>query len=55
MFVDVGGGFRQQAKLLRDAFPEIPGRIVVQDLAPMKGDDIPGIEFQVHDFNQGSL
>jgi hypothetical protein len=50
MFVDVGGGFGHQAKLLKDTFPDIPGKFVVQDLPQMKGKDLPGIEFQIHDF-----
>ena len=52
MFVDVGGGFGHQAKLLKNTFPDIPGRFIVQDLEQMKGKDIPGIEFQAHDFYQ---
>jgi hypothetical protein len=43
MMVDIGGGFGHQAKLLKDTFPEIPGKLIVQDLAQMKGEDIPGI------------
>jgi demethylsterigmatocystin 6-O-methyltransferase len=50
MMVDVGDGFCHQAKLLKDAFPKIPGKLIVQDLPQMKGEDIPGIEFQAHDF-----
>jgi hypothetical protein len=52
MLVDVGGGFGHQAKLLKDTFPNIPGRLIVQDLHQMKGEDIAEIEFQAHDFYQ---
>ncbi|EHK96043.1 putative Sterigmatocystin 8-O-methyltransferase [Glarea lozoyensis 74030] len=48
--VDVGGGFGHQANLLKDTFPTLPGKLVVQDLPQMKGEDLPGIEFQAHDF-----
>ena len=41
MFIDAGGGFGHQAKLLKDE----PGRVVVQDLAQMKGGAILRIEF----------
>ena len=49
MMVDVGGGFGQQAKLLKDAFPSLAGRVVVQNL-PLLSQTIPGIEFVEHDF-----
>ena len=52
MLVDVGGGFGNQAKLLKDSFPNIPWRLIVQDLHQMKGEDITKIEFQAHDFYQ---
>lgn len=52
MFVDVGGGYGQRAVALRKDFPQLPGKIIVQDL-PMSIDRAPqveGVEFQVHDF-----
>lgn len=52
IFVDVGGGYGQKAIALRADFRQMPGRIIVQDLA-MTIDRAPkhdGIEFQVHDF-----
>jgi hypothetical protein len=52
MLVDVGGGLGHQAKLLKDTFPNIPGRLIVQDLHQMKGEVISEIEFQAHDFYQ---
>jgi demethylsterigmatocystin 6-O-methyltransferase len=51
-FVDVGGGYGQKAIALKDEFPQLPGRIIVQDL-PMSIDRAPkvdGIEFQAHNF-----
>jgi hypothetical protein len=50
MMVDVGGGCGHQAKPLKDTFPNLPGKLVVQDLPQMEGKGIPGIEFQAHDF-----
>jgi hypothetical protein len=52
MFVDVGGGYGQKAIALRHDFPQLPGRVVVQDL-PMTIERAPkadGIEFMTHDF-----
>ncbi|CAI6325081.1 unnamed protein product [Periconia digitata] len=52
MFVDVGGGYGQRAMALKKDFPQIPGKIIVQDL-PSSIDRAPpaeGLEFQVHDF-----
>ncbi|KAF2185209.1 S-adenosyl-L-methionine-dependent methyltransferase [Zopfia rhizophila CBS 207.26] len=52
IFVDVGGGYGQKAIALKEAFPDLPGRIIVQDL-PMSIERAPkveGIEFMVHDF-----
>ncbi|KAL1799816.1 hypothetical protein ACET3X_000158 [Alternaria dauci] len=52
LLVDIGGGFGQHSVAFKKKFPEILGRIVVQDVpstlahAP-KAD---GIEFQTHDF-----
>jgi demethylsterigmatocystin 6-O-methyltransferase len=52
MFVDVGGGYGQKAIALKNDFPDLPGKIIVQDL-PMTIDRAPkvdGIDFAVHDF-----
>jgi hypothetical protein len=52
MFVDVGGGYGQKAIALRNDFPQLPGRVVVQDL-PMTIERAPktdGIDFMTHDF-----
>ncbi|KAJ5525459.1 hypothetical protein N7494_012109 [Penicillium frequentans] len=34
LFVDVGGGFGQQAIAFREKYPQLEGRVIVQDLAP---------------------
>lgn len=52
MFVDVGGGYGQKAIALKEAFADLPGRIIVQDL-PMtiqRAPKVDGIEFMSHDF-----
>lgn len=51
-FVDVGGGYGQRSIALKKDFPELSGKILVQDL-PMFIDTAPtvdGIEFKAHDF-----
>ncbi|RYO43497.1 Demethylsterigmatocystin 6-O-methyltransferase [Alternaria arborescens] len=52
LLVDVGGGFGQHSVAFKKKFPELPGRIVVQD-APSTlahAPKVDGIEFQTHDF-----
>jgi demethylsterigmatocystin 6-O-methyltransferase len=52
LLVDVGGGFGQQASSFKNRFPNLPGRLVVQDI-PETLDRAPpaeGIEFMAHDF-----
>lgn len=52
LFVDVGGGYGQKAIALKEAFPDLPGQIIVQDL-PMTIKNAPtvdGIDFMAHDF-----
>lgn len=34
LFVDIGGGFGQQAIAFREKYPQLEGRVIVQDLAP---------------------
>lgn len=52
VFVDIGGGMGHQCEDLKSKYPNLPGRIILQDLphaiaaAPAK----PGIEAQAHDF-----
>lgn len=52
LLVDVGGGFGQQALGFKTAFPELPGRIIVQDISSTLdvAKPIPGVEFMVQDF-----
>ena len=54
ILVDIGGGFGQQAIAFRDKYPEIPGRIVVQDIPETLAGatPVPGIELVAHDFFQ---
>jgi demethylsterigmatocystin 6-O-methyltransferase len=54
LFVDVGGAFGQQAAAFRHAFPNLPGRIIVQDLPVtlMSAKPIESLEFVAHDFHK---
>ena len=53
LLVDVGGGLRHDLLVFKKAFPELPGRLIIQDL-PVVIDDIKdppyGIEAMKHDF-----
>lgn len=52
LFVDVGGGYGQKSIVLKQAIPDLSGKIIVQD-QPMFIDEAPtvdGIEFMAHDF-----
>lgn len=49
-FVDLGGGYGQEAVTLRKRFPSLPGRIVLQDLPQVaSGLGLEGVEVMVHD------
>lgn len=52
LMVDIGGGFGQQSKALRARFPDLPGRVVVQDIAQTLCAATPAerIQFAAHDF-----
>ena len=52
MFVDVGGGYGQKAISLKRAFPQLPGRFIVQDLpgTVTNAPQVPEIETMGHDF-----
>lgn len=54
IFVDVGGSIGHQCAALKARHPNIPGRIIYQDLPPVipHGLKIPGVEPMVHDFWQ---
>ncbi|KAF2194084.1 S-adenosyl-L-methionine-dependent methyltransferase [Zopfia rhizophila CBS 207.26] len=55
MFVDVGGGIGQQCKALRARYPELKGRIILQDLPQViqKADVGDDIEAMSMDFFEG--
>jgi demethylsterigmatocystin 6-O-methyltransferase len=52
LLVDVGGGFGTHSVFFKNKFPDLPGRIVVQDIPSTlaHAPRVPGIEFQEHDF-----
>lgn len=52
LLVDIGGGFGQQALAFKKKFPDVDGRIVVQDIASTlsSAPKVEGLEFQEHDF-----
>ncbi|PLB45682.1 S-adenosyl-L-methionine-dependent methyltransferase, partial [Aspergillus steynii IBT 23096] len=52
ILVDVGGGYGQQAIAFRQRFPQLPGRVVVQDIPETlkHAAAVDGIEFMAHDF-----
>ncbi|KIA75618.1 O-methyltransferase [Aspergillus ustus] len=52
LFVDVGGSIGHQAKALRDRFPTLPGKVIVQDLPGVVAEAPPieGVEFVGFDF-----
>ena len=54
VFVDIGGGIGHQCVELRSKLPELPGRIILQDLAHCVDGAIltPGVENVVHDIFQ---
>lgn len=52
MLVDVGGGNGSQCALLRGGWPEMPGRLILQDRHDVvaKALEVPGIEKMSYDF-----
>ncbi|KAL9090484.1 MAG: hypothetical protein Q9165_005245 [Trypethelium subeluteriae] len=52
VFVDVGGGIGHQCQLFKDRYPNIQGRVVLQDQPPMIAQalPLPGVEKSAHDF-----
>ncbi|PWY86728.1 S-adenosyl-L-methionine-dependent methyltransferase [Aspergillus heteromorphus CBS 117.55] len=55
LFVDVGGGLGQQAIAFRQRYPALPGRVILQDLAPILQHAIqhPSVEKMDVDFFAG--
>lgn len=52
LFVDIGGNIGHQCLLLKTTYPEITGRVILQDLAPALQHALPieGVEKMAHDF-----
>ncbi|KAL4865125.1 hypothetical protein BDV12DRAFT_211205 [Aspergillus spectabilis] len=52
LLVDVGGGYGQQSKALRAKFPNLPGKVIVQDIPQTLAGAQPaeGVEFVEHNF-----
>lgn len=52
IFVDVGGGIGHQCALLKHKLPDIPGRVILQDLEEVIPHALqtPGVERSAHDF-----
>jgi len=52
VYVDVGGGIGHQCKALRDKYPNLKGRVIVQDLGmTIHGkQEFSGVEGMAHDF-----
>jgi len=51
VFVDIGGGIGHQCAGLKAKYPELPGRVILQDLPNCLKDALttPGVENMVHD------
>ncbi|MCJ1381158.1 hypothetical protein MMC17_004267 [Xylographa soralifera] len=51
-FVDVGGSIGHQCARLKSKYPNLPGRVILQDLPETikNAPPIPGVEFMTHDF-----
>jgi hypothetical protein len=53
LLVDIGGGLGHDLIALKDRFPDLPGKLILQELAVVINDvkDLPiGIEAMAHDF-----
>ena len=52
VFVDVGGGTGQQCAAIKEKFPELPGKVILQDLPAVVAEaKLPeGIEAQAYAF-----
>ncbi|KAJ6021914.1 O-methyltransferase B [Penicillium herquei] len=52
LFVDIGGGIGQQAIAFKEKYPELEGRVIVQDITLATADAIqhPGVEAMPYDF-----
>ena len=54
IFVDIGGSIGHQSVAVKAKYPDLPGRIIYQDLPPVvaHGLQVPGVESMVYDFFQ---
>ena len=52
LFVDVGGGIGAQCRNIKARFPDLPGRVILQDLPPpiKQALLVEGMEPTVHNF-----
>ncbi|KAG6355036.1 hypothetical protein INS49_004117 [Diaporthe citri] len=52
LYVDIGGGIGHQCKQFKEKFPDLPGRVVLQDLphSIARAFPTPGVENMAHDF-----
>ena len=52
VFVDVGGGIGHQCQLLREAYPGMPGRLVLQDKPYVveRALNVPGMEGMAYNY-----
>lgn len=52
LYVDIGGGIGHQCKQFKEKFPNLPGRVVLQDLphSIARAFPTPGVENMAHDF-----
>jgi demethylsterigmatocystin 6-O-methyltransferase len=57
LFVDVGGGFGTQAVAFRDRHPNLPGKVIVEDLPQAIGNVLkhPGVEAVEHNFFEAQV
>ena len=52
VFVDIGGGIGHQCQLLKDRYPVMQGRMILQDTLPViqQALSVPGLEKMPYDF-----
>lgn len=54
LLIDIGGGVGHECRRFKDMYPNVPGRVVLQDLPQSIAEALrtPGVENMVHDFFQ---
>ena len=52
LIVDIGGGIGHQCVQFKKAFPDLPGRVILQDLphSIARAMETPGVENMAHNF-----